>query len=86
MRAAVSQQADLMALSYSDRTDVTYGAEQDLEKAYVQYVSGWMFDSFGLQPALGRLLTESDDVNPARILTPSFLTTIGRSASDRIRK
>jgi predicted permease len=64
MRAAVRQQADLTALSYSNRTDVTYGSDQDQEKAYVQYVSGWMFDSFGLRPALGRLLTESDDVKP----------------------
>jgi hypothetical protein len=28
-----------------------------MEKAYLQYVSGWMFDSFGLKPALGRLDT-----------------------------
>ncbi len=64
MRSAVRNQADLIALSYSNRTDVTYGSDQDMERAYVQYVSGWMFDSFGLQPALGRLLTESDDVKP----------------------
>jgi putative ABC transport system permease protein len=30
----------------------------------VQYVSGWMFGSFGLRPALGRLLTENDDLKP----------------------
>ena len=35
-----------------------------MEKAYVQYVSGWMFGSFGLQPAVGRLLTEKDDLKP----------------------
>jgi predicted permease len=35
-----------------------------MEKAYLQYVSGWMFDSFGLRPALGRLLTANDDVTP----------------------
>src|SRR5208337_5055369 len=39
-------------------------SDQDMEKAYWQYVSGWMFGSFGLRPALGRLFTESDDVKP----------------------
>ena len=64
MRAAVKDQAELIAISYSERTDLTYGSEQDIEKAYRQYVSGWMFSSFGLRPALGRLFTESDDVKP----------------------
>jgi predicted permease len=64
MRAAVKDQAELMAISYSDRTDLTYGSDQEMEKAYRQYVSGWMFGSFGLQPAAGRLLTESDDLKP----------------------
>jgi len=35
-----------------------------MEKAYQQYVSGWMFSSFGIRPALGRLFTESDDLTP----------------------
>ena len=35
-----------------------------MEKAYVQYVSGWMFHSFGLHPTIGRLLTENDDLTP----------------------
>jgi predicted permease len=35
-----------------------------MEKAYRQFVSGWMFGSFGLRPALGRLFTESDDLKP----------------------
>jgi putative ABC transport system permease protein len=35
-----------------------------MERAYVQYVSGSMFSSFGLRPALGRLLTNSDDLKP----------------------
>jgi predicted permease len=64
MRAAVKDQAELIAISYSARTDLTYGSDQDMEKAYRQFVSGWMFGSFGLRPALGRLFTESDDVKP----------------------
>ena len=35
-----------------------------MEKAQRQFVSGWMFSSFGLQPALGRLFTEDDDRVP----------------------
>jgi predicted permease len=45
-------------------TDLTYKSDAEMEKAYVQYVSGWMFDSFGLRPAAGRLFTEDDDSKP----------------------
>jgi predicted permease len=64
MRAAVKDQAELLAISYAERMDLTYRSDQEMEKAYLQYVSGWMFGSFGLRPALGRLLTENDDLNP----------------------
>jgi predicted permease len=64
LRAAVKDQADLIAVSYADRTDLTYGSDDEMEKVYRQYVSGWMFDSFGLKPDLGRLFTESDDLTP----------------------
>ncbi len=64
MRAAVKDQAELIAVSWVDRNDLTYGSDQEMEKAYRQYVSGWMFHSFGLKPALGRLLTENDDLTP----------------------
>jgi predicted permease len=64
LRAVVKDQAELIAVSYADRTDLTYGSDDEMEKAYRQYVSGWMFDSFGLKPELGRLFTESDDLTP----------------------
>ena len=64
MQAAVENEAELMAISYADRTDLTYGADEEMEKAYLQYVSGGMFRSFGLQPVAGRLLTENDDMTP----------------------
>jgi predicted permease len=63
-RTVVTDQADLIAASYTGRTDLTYGSDVEMEKAYRQYVSGWMFNSFGLRPALGRLFTESDDLKP----------------------
>jgi putative ABC transport system permease protein len=64
MRAAVRGQAELIAVSYALQADVTYRSDQETEKAYLQYVSGWMFDSFGLRPAAGRLLTANDDLEP----------------------
>ena len=64
MRAAVKDQAELLAISYAQRMDLTYKSDQEMEKAQVQYVSGWMFGTFGLRPAAGRLLTENDDLKP----------------------
>jgi hypothetical protein len=49
-----------------------------MERAYVQYVSGWMFNSFGLRPALGRLLTADDDLPsgapPVAVLSYDYWT------------
>jgi predicted permease len=64
MRNAVKDQAELLAISYAERTDLTYKSDQEMEKACVNYVSGWMFHTFGLRPALGRLLAEDDDLEP----------------------
>jgi predicted permease len=64
MRDAVKDQAELIAISYAERTDLTYRSDQEMEKAYIQYVSGSMFPAFGIQPSVGRLLTENDDQNP----------------------
>jgi putative ABC transport system permease protein len=64
MRDAVKDEAELIAVSPASRSDLTYGSDEDMEKANVQYVSGSMFSAFGLQPVLGRLLTESDDRTP----------------------
>jgi predicted permease len=64
MRAAVKDQAELIAISYAERSDLTYGSDEEMEKAYRQYVSGWMFNTFGVRPALGRLFVENDDLEP----------------------
>ena len=64
MRATVHDRAELIAVSYADRVDLTYASDQEMEKAEMQYVSGWMFGAFGLRPAVGRLLTENDDLKP----------------------
>ena len=64
MRDAAKGQAQLFAVSYEERTDLTYKSDQEIEKAHINYVSGDMFSAFGLQPALGRLLTPDDDSTP----------------------
>jgi predicted permease len=64
MRAAVKDQAELIAASDAEVADLTYKSDEEMEKAYLQYVSGWMFTTFEIQPALGRVLTEADDLKP----------------------
>jgi predicted permease len=64
MRAAAKGEAELIAISYAFRQDVTYKTDAEMEQANVQYVSGWMFPTFGIEPAAGRLLTENDDDKP----------------------
>ncbi len=64
MRSAARGQAELVAESYTDRMSLTYTSESEMEKGLVQYVSGWMWESFGLHPALGRLFTQQDDKVP----------------------
>src|SRR5271157_2297196 len=64
LRAAVKGQADLVAVAYAERMDLTYRSDEDMEKADLQYVSGRMFGSLGLRPAIGRLFTENDDLKP----------------------
>ena len=53
MRAAVREQGESIAVSYADRVDLTYGSDLDMERAYLQFVSGGMFPAFGLRPAGG---------------------------------
>src|SRR3984885_9448743 len=64
MRDAAKDQADLIAVSDADRTDITWSTDDDMEKAHVVYVSGNMFPRFGLEPALGRMLAPADDRSP----------------------
>ena len=91
MRAAVHEQAEAIAVSYAGHDDLTFGSDQEIEKAYIQFVSGSMFPIFGLRPAAGRLLTGNDDVtpgaHPVAVLTYDFWSrrfgrdpkTIGRT-------
>jgi len=64
LRATVKDQAELIAVSNADPEDLTYNSDQEMERAQVQYVCGWMFPTFGLRPKLGRLLSENDNLQP----------------------
>ncbi len=64
MRAAVKDQAELIAVSNAELADLTYKSDEEMEKAHLQYVSGRMFTTFEIRPALGRVLTAADDLKP----------------------
>jgi hypothetical protein len=63
-REALQGQAQVVAVSFVSRVDLTYGSAAETEKAYLQEVSGKVFPAFGLRPALGRLVAEDDDLVP----------------------
>ena len=75
LRATVRDQAELIAISYSERRDLTYASDAEMEKAHWQFVFGWMFSSLGIRPALGRVLTENDDLKPGS--SPVAVLTYG---------
>lgn len=64
MQSSAKGDAAVFAVSYDDRTDLTYASDQEMEKAHRQFVSGSMFTVFGLHPALGRVLSGDDDRTP----------------------
>ena len=66
MRAVAKDDAELIAVSYVVRTDLTYSSDAEMEKAHWQLVSGWMFNEFGLRPSIGRLLQKEDDLEPGK--------------------
>jgi predicted permease len=59
-KAAVGQRAEVMVVGTASRQEIVIGEE--LERASRQYVSGNVFPTLGLQPAVGRLLHPADDV------------------------
>ena len=77
-RKTVEDHAELMVVGVSSRQDVTFGSTDETEKLYRQFVSGNVFGAFGLQPALGRLLTPNDDLtpgaNPVAVLSFDYWT------------
>ena len=76
MRAAVASQGALIAISNAERVEITFHSDREMERAHLQYVSGNMFESFGLHAALGRLLLPNDDLragaHPVAVLSHDF--------------
>lgn len=64
LREAVGADAAVMAIGPPTSNRITYPDASEPERVKRQYVSGTMFETFGLRPALGRLLTPADDVTP----------------------
>jgi putative ABC transport system permease protein len=85
MRAAVASQATLIAISSAERVEISLRSDGEMERAHVQYVSGDMFDTFGLHAASGRLLSPSDDLligaHPVAVLSHDYWSR--RFAQDR---
>ena len=63
-RQILGDRADVMLVGMSSRQDAIFGSSGEPEPVYRQYVSGNVFGVFGIQPALGRLLTPTDDLKP----------------------
>lgn len=63
-RDLVADRADLMVVGIAARQDAMFQSNDEAEKVNRQFLSGNVFGVFGLQPALGRLLTPNDDVTP----------------------
>src|SRR5688500_16718059 len=61
--AAAGDRADLMLIGMASRRQIVIDGGE-AEDAIQQFVSGNVFSTLGLQPALGRLLGASDDVTP----------------------
>jgi putative ABC transport system permease protein len=63
-RQIVGYRADVMLLGGGSKQDARFGSNDEPEPVYREFVSGNVFGVFGLQPALGRLLTPNDDLKP----------------------
>jgi putative ABC transport system permease protein len=66
MRAASRPQLRLFALGEQGKRDAVFDDSGDAEKVYGQWVSGDAFAILGVKPALGRVLTSTDDLNPGQ--------------------
>ena len=67
MREASRSQVQLFGMSFQSRRDAVFDdSGGQSEKVYPQWISGAAFPLLGIKPALGRLLTESDDLKPSQ--------------------
>ena len=84
MREAGRPYVRLFAMSDQSRGEAAFDDRVDPDTVYGQWISGDAFALLGVQPALGRVLAPSDDVQPGRhavaVLSYDFWTRrFGRS-------
>jgi predicted permease len=63
-RELLDTRADVMLVGSAVQVDARISGADEPERIFRQYVSGNVFGTFGLQPALGRLIGEGDDRTP----------------------
>lgn len=63
-REVLKDHADSLVVGLNAKQPVMFGAGDEPERLCRQFLSGNVFEVFGLQPALGRLLSPQDDVKP----------------------
>jgi len=89
-RDLVADRADLMVVGVATRQDAIFPPSDEPERINRQFLSGNVFGVFGLQPALGRLLTPNDDVtpgaHPVAVLSYDFWTRRLARAPDVVGK
>ncbi|WP_321474841.1 ADOP family duplicated permease [uncultured Paludibaculum sp.] len=77
-RETLKNRADVMVVGMSARQDLLFGADQDAERVWRQFVSGNFFPVLGLKPAAGRLLMPNDDrapgANPVAVISYDYWT------------
>jgi len=56
--------ADVMVVGMSNPVEAAIGPDRDSERVLRQFVSGNLFNTLGVQPAIGRLIAPSDDTSP----------------------
>ena len=61
---ALNGHADALLLGMTHRPEAVVANGREPEAVYRQFVSGNVFPSFGLDPALGRLISPADDLTP----------------------
>jgi len=67
MRAAGKAEVQLFGMSHQGRSTAIFDdSGGQTEKVYAQWVSGTAFGILGITPALGRVLSESDDLRPGQ--------------------
>ncbi|MBL8214114.1 MAG: ABC transporter permease [Bryobacterales bacterium] len=77
LKTAAQPYAELLAITGTSLNALSFGGEEDRERIHRQMLSGTTLGSFGIQPALGRLLTAADDqpnASPVAILSYEYWT------------